>query len=87
MTEIAPLNEMSLPVRGAWIEMTVYNKWFCRFQSLPVRGAWIEITDDGRTRHRQDVSLPVRGAWIEILKGLIGNFWLSMVAPRAGSVE
>ena len=35
---------LSLPVRGAWIEIIV-AQWFDTIQdwSLPVRGAWIEI--------------------------------------------
>ena len=34
----------SLPVRGAWIEMSPLFVVFCGFpRSLPVRGAWIEI--------------------------------------------
>ena len=34
----------SLPVRGAWVEIShiLYN--FCNVLSLPVRGAWVEIT-------------------------------------------
>ena len=36
---------MSLPVRGAWVEMEDVTHWFRRsWRSLPVRGAWVEIT-------------------------------------------
>ena len=36
---------MSLPVRGAWIEIYIWtNKTLSKFLSLPVRGAWIEMT-------------------------------------------
>ena len=34
----------SLPVRGAWIEITPPESRDLRPRSLPVRGAWIEIT-------------------------------------------
>ena len=44
---IAP--KQSLPVRGAWIEMTfalgAKRRWK---KSLPVRGAWIEIFSGNR---------------------------------------
>ena len=56
---------LSLPVRGAWIEIVYMPDANLNYSSLPVRGAWIEIelavlTDDEKK------SLPVRGAWIEI---------------------
>ena len=34
---------MSLPVRGAWIEIEVAAYFNQMAESLPVRGAWIEI--------------------------------------------
>ena len=34
---------MSLPVRGAWIEILVLQVVLILILSLPVRGAWIEI--------------------------------------------
>ena len=34
---------LSLPVRGAWIEMVSRMKSPPKGTSLPVRGAWIEI--------------------------------------------
>ena len=57
---------LSLPVRGAWIEIeysSVMPKVYV--VSLPVRGAWIEIVFGTMVT---DIcqSLPVRGAWIEI---------------------
>ena len=33
----------SLPVRGAWVEMTEYMGEDGKIQSLPVRGAWVEM--------------------------------------------
>ena len=57
--------QVSLPVRGAWIEIPVPATEEGTNRSLPVRGAWIEIVDAGiRLVHAG--SLPVRGAWIEI---------------------
>ena len=34
---------MSLPVRGAWIEIGFLIIGITPYMSLPVRGAWIEI--------------------------------------------
>ena len=34
----------SLPVRGAWIEISSSEVISVLIESLPVRGAWIEIT-------------------------------------------
>ena len=56
---------MSLPVRGAWIEILVKKDTSPSSASLPVRGAWIEI-DLTFFRLWEQMSLPVRGAWIEI---------------------
>ena len=56
---------MSLPVRGAWIEISITRLFSHTFPSLPVRGAWIEITSY-IIRAIWMLSLPVRGAWIEI---------------------
>ena len=38
-----PVSTSSLPVRGAWIEMTLDKRRKKWYRSLPVRGAWIEI--------------------------------------------
>ena len=56
---------LSLPVRGAWIEIPSCFPicWNCL--SLPVRGAWIEICYTPYVSISKK-SLPVRGAWIEI---------------------
>ena len=34
---------MSLPVRGAWVEISKPPDVFGGFESLPVRGAWVEM--------------------------------------------
>ena len=57
---------MSLPLRGAWIEMrqlTTGDDWCA---SLPLRGAWIEMSISSRKQSKWRPSLPLRGAWIEI---------------------
>ena len=37
---------LSLPVRGAWVEMTMTAaRLGNRLPSLPVRGAWVEMVD------------------------------------------
>ena len=57
---------LSLPVRGAWIEILLLGgRGGASVASLPVRGAWIEICSSGRWKPLRQ-SLPVRGAWIEI---------------------
>ena len=75
---------MSLPVRGAWVEIFRADDTYNIPTSLPVRGAWVEmpLAFGGVTRC---LSLPVRGAWVEInLKMHRRQKWV--VAPRAGSV-
>ena len=59
---------MSLPSRGAWIEMVssgAMNVFL--ILSLPSRGAWIEITPRASSAEYWLQSLPSRGAWIEIV--------------------
>ena len=76
---------MSLPVRGAWIEISPSTYNYAYIPSLPVRGAWIEITVRAMFEKAKR-SLPVRGAWIEILSANNRDDCKS-VAPRAGSVD
>ena len=76
---------MSLPVRGAWIEIAMSSSTNSPLSSLPVRGAWIEIKNAAQTG-KALMSLPVRGAWIEIIY-VGGCSVLFPVAPRAGSVD
>ena len=76
---------MSLPVRGAWIEMLNARPFVMYGTSLPVRGAWIEI-DANKEAQYYYMSLPVRGAWIEI-RWFRRGILIFGVAPRAGSVD
>ena len=83
---IVNFDKMSLPVRGAWIEISqIQAKHQGNSVSLPVRGAWIEI---GRSNHdhRYSVSLPVRGARIEILQRSLVVL-VGFVAPCEGSED
>ena len=57
----------SLPVRGAWVEISLRYKPGRLSASLPVRGAWVEMLDIGEVGG-ENVSLPVRGAWVEIAR-------------------
>ena len=75
----------SLPVRGAWIEISMTMAICFSTPSLPVRGAWIEIFRKP-LRHCEAESLPVRGAWIEMLSDQMLSA-VHIVAPRAGSVD
>ena len=60
---------MSLPTRGAWIEILADQLIANGVTvSLPTRGAWIEIISD-YNKFMTELSLPTRGAWIEILFG------------------
>ena len=58
----------SLPVQGAWIEISAWEDSSGTNRSLPVQGAWIEIENDAFCNDLL-VSLPVQGAWIEIVAG------------------
>ena len=78
---------MSLPVRGAWIEIKSDKRELIEaLSSLPVRGAWIEILVGVNSAPLAVPSLPVRGAWIEMGERLSTEI-LHGVAPRAGSVD
>ncbi len=57
---------LSLPTRGAWIEIRLGSGRAETEVSLPTRGAWIEMTHAGRFCTDGRWSLPTRGAWIEI---------------------
>ena len=75
----------SLPVRGAWVEMSGNSASTGSFGSLPVRGAWVEMHEN-RVFPVIEKSLPVRGAWVEIAVYGTHNVVADAVAPRAGSV-
>ena len=76
---------MSLPARGAWIEISNPQRPSHTSGSLPARGAWIEITQQ-TINMPPSKSLPARGAWIEIMAVSAVPF-PPIVAPREGSVD
>ena len=57
---------LSLPVRGAWVEIFFSCAIFFNSKSLPVRGAWVEISKPPDVFGGFE-SLPVRGAWVEMV--------------------
>ena len=76
----------SLPLPGAWIEITKsYVYVVADKKSLPLPGAWIEIVfeDNG---FKMLVSLPLPGAWIEINYNF-KDICPRNVAPFTGSVD
>ena len=64
---------LSLPSRGAWIEMPLHLRGDPRKLSLPSRGAWIEIAGGPVSGRDGTGSLPSRGAWIEILQYIMAQ--------------
>ena len=53
---------MSLPVRGAWIEIGCITVVAVSFKSLPVRGAWIEIPLVAGNTHPVELVAPRAGS-------------------------
>ena len=81
-----PPSLLSLPVRGAWVEISLRrHRRLLMIASLPVRGAWVEIPFTAIISAATAMSLPVRGAWVEICFAARNRF-ADAVAPRAGSV-
>ena len=82
---VTALNVMSLPVRGAWVEMPFALGGVTRCRGRSPCGERGLKSVAGYQFPRATVSLPVRGAWVEILPfPSVEKFVL--VAPRAGSV-
>ena len=77
--------EMSLPMRGEWIEipLTLLGRYVIK--SLPMRGEWIEIMCRESTS-TNPTSLPMRGEWIEIYMGETKEE-PKPVSPHAGRVD
>ena len=79
---------LSLPVRGAWIEIGIRKiDMKGAGTSLPVRGAWIEIEYSSVMPKVYVVSLPVRGAWIEIFKQFKIVSFISSLPVRGAWIE
>ena len=77
---------MSLPPRGAWIEISKKRQIMSIVRSLPPRGAWIEIPIKCAIA-RPLPSLPPRGAWIEIIKPCESVGALASLPPRGAWIE
>ena len=72
---------VSLPVRGAWVEMaTCPTTGLPTVRSLPVRGAWVEMAR-ATGPSSGGLSLPVRGAWVEIAETQPGGLILRRRSP------
>ena len=77
---------MSLPVRGAWIEMDSTDIEQLTKRSLPVRGAWIEIWERLPVLVQAKRRSPCGERGLKL--GIVNNATNSVgVAPRAGSVD
>ena len=76
---------MSLPVRGAWVEMPTEIITQKGAKSLPVRGAWVEIDASLKNLLKSAGRSPCgeRGLKYFLLSPLL---LFAIVAPRAGSV-
>ena len=77
---------VSLPVRGAWIEIRKLWRVYKRETSLPVRGAWIEMARAAGPSSGGLSRSPCGERGLKLLA--IVNCTVSvLVAPRAGSVD
>ena len=74
----------SLPVRGAWVEISLSTSSGDGNASLPVRGAWVEILPSTAILYA-DASLPVRGAWVEIPAHASGSACAAPSLPVRGA--
>ena len=75
----------SLPVRGAWVEISISESAASRAKSLPVRGAWVEILNAVLAGNYLSGRSPCgeRGLKYHYICDLGPTL---EVAPRAGSV-
>ena len=77
---------VSLPSRGAWIEMRITEgEWWMQRCRSPHGERGLKLMDPN-TLACPEQSLPSRGAWIEITSGNTILF-LFDVAPLTGSVD
>ena len=77
---------LSLPVRGAWIEICGSRPRTYGCPSLPVRGAWIEIRQIFAARSRAYCRSPCGERGLKCGERTLETEWCD-VAPRAGSVD
>ena len=62
--------KLSLPSRGAWIEITIDNNVWAPTAVAPLAGSVDRNGNVDRIRRAEQGSLPSRGAWIEMLQDL-----------------
>ena len=77
---------MSLPSRGAWIEISTAPAPSLEVVVAPLAGSVDRNIQPTMAEDSYQKSLPSRGAWIEILLGKL-RAAREMVAPLAGSVD
>ena len=77
---------LSLPVRGAWIEMLHPRGGCLGAMSLPVRGAWIEMPHPFCTAKTGSRRSPCGERGLKY-SCYLENSDAAHVAPRAGSVD
>ena len=80
------LAKSSLPVQGAWIEMSMNSHMRGEFRRSPCRERGLKFSA-GSCPAFLIASLPVQGAWIEIFYSHARLRNSVHVAPRAGSVD
>ena len=78
---------VSLPSRGAWIEIVFSSLDFSSKGSLPSRGAWIEIYYDLTLKEWRDYVAPLAGSVDRNNKEKQRFLEVEPVAPLAGSVD
>ena len=81
------LTDMSLPSRGAWIEMSPLRRIPSRPWSLPSRGAWIEIVTPCCSIASRLLVAPLAGSVDRNTIYLAQCISYFTVAPLAGSVD
>ena len=77
---------LSLPVRGAWIEILTARIAYTIIRSLPVRGAWIEIRRQTTLTDWKSRRSPCGERGLKYALGVLLAHE-TQVAPRAGSVD
>ena len=77
----------SLPVRGAWIEISQRVHQAVRQPSLPVRGAWIEINSPAVTLTESTRRSPCGERGLKLLCGAVGGNRHKSLPVRGAWIE
>ena len=78
---------LSLPSRGAWIEIRIIAKLWKLIKSRSPHGERGLKSPPMVEKKSVPQSLPSRGAWIEMRKIETYRFLIPIVAPLTGSVD